>query len=288
MDKLIRLPFVALLSVVVMLAPASVGSGSDSPDDGELISTRGLSSPTDVQILRGGMVYASFGEGVRVVAPVGSEIVYGTESSDDGGESWASVTPPGDLQEVAEVDALALAEEVGMVTRGESLALVSSAELQDGEFTAQACVDIDNSNGWAHGCYSRKTGNTSRYWGTSSVVSGSAKGIRSLERLRTRHIYNSTTEIRRWRPQEDISAGSCGSRTIGLSYQGISWSQSSTVCPAKLSPSFHDKGKEFRVTWVNPWYSHTTGTRRTMAVDAVYRKGSVTGFSYRIGFTWVW
>jgi hypothetical protein len=234
------------------------------------------------------MVYATFEEGVSVIAPLGSEVTYGTDSTDEGGESWAAVTPPGDFEELPSIDARVMAEEVGMFTADESAQLALEAEVQDSEFSAQACVDIDNSNGWAHGCYSRKRGETSRYWGTSSVVSGSAKGIRSLERLRTRHLYNSTTEIRRWRPQEDISAGSCGTRSIGLSYKGISLSNSSTVCPAKLSPSFHNSGREFRVTWVNPWYSHTTGTRRTMAIDAVYRKGSSTGFSYRIGFTWVW
>jgi hypothetical protein len=254
----------------------------------------GLSAPLSTTELDGDMVHVVFAEGLEAVVPAGSTLEFGEKPSTDpelvdGVEAWASVTPPSDFDSVG-VDAIQLAQQAGMFSEEDAADMSNSftdSANPDEPRSVQACLDIDTSLHWAHGCYSRKEGRTARWWGTSSNVSGDAKGLRSTERVKTGHKYNSTTEVRRWEPDEDRSAGSCTNQSFGFEYQGIKWTGSGQVCPAKIHPWFENSGHTFKSQW-QAGIVGVYGTRKSIAKDAVYRSGASTGFSYWIGIESLW
>src|SRR5690606_2784514 len=97
----------------------------------------------------------------------------------------------------------------------------------------------------------RDVGTTSKYWGTASVASFKSKGIYSIYRAKTKHDYASTAEVVQWRPTSRIKQ-SCGDRTISLSYQGVSLSQTSEVCPEWLEADVAG-GKKMHGIWGMTW-----------------------------------
>lgn len=274
----------AILSIAGLVAatPSSASPGLGS--DAAVIPGDGLSQPSYTEEFAGGLVYAEFPEGVRVVAPLGSTIETGSVEQGNGssGSDWLSITPPGDVEGAEYPDVIALAVKVGMFTDADASALQAAG---GPGFAPNACADIDNSHGWMHGCYSREMGSSSNYWGTESVASFKSKGIYAITEGRTQHNYSSRTEVRTWRPLQTVNVGSCTTIDLSLSYRGIGLSTSADICPQKLEPDVAG-GSKMHGVWKN-WRSVWRSVRATEAIDAVWKPSGVgTGFGYRVSFNW--
>jgi hypothetical protein len=87
-------------------------------------------------------------------------------------------------------------------------------------------------------------------WYIGDQTSGSANDTATLHALTRFHAWDSYPTgngIVEWNPQSTIPKGSCSNVTASLSYSGVGVSQSSTVCPDKLTPTIYDHG--FGTEW---------------------------------------
>jgi hypothetical protein len=91
-------------------------------------------------------------------------------------------------------------------------------------------------------------------WIIGDEITGSGNdtgpwGWNTLTNLTAYVNYGSHNTIVQWRPNSAIPEGSCSTVSLGLTYAGVSLSDSSTVCPDVLSPYGTNTSNKFGSSW---------------------------------------
>ncbi len=287
--------------------PVSASTAASPPPRGHTGLIKSSGSPVVHEERIGqGLAYAELGDGTKVLARIGSEVVVRSavgamEDGRRGRKTELTVLPPAEsaatpaeavTQHVAHEDAITAAIEKGVVPaevaskwdyiKPSSPDEVSTqAHYSGGTFFDSGCAGAENSTGKIYGCYERYRSSQDwytmgvRHWGTAEK-----KWTWTLTRARTGSNWEAGTgQLRQWRPGGEVN-NNCNDYTFSGEYRGLSLSVTGPVCADSIGPEVSSTGKWFNARWKgwawspretrgDHWYSYT---------------GSSSGFSYRVGF----
>jgi hypothetical protein len=270
----------ALFAAAAALAFGSVGQAAAVAPAAKSAEFHLKTTATDVKFLGekqlpGGDYTATwkmFGETVKVAAPAGSTVTVAKPSH---GQATASVQVPaslrkGNLRALAAAyaasgksvyqDALAVGYSPAQAARIAAPTTRTANVVQPmtaaGSIISTPCVSTSGDAGNAYGraCDVQKMmqDNGGGNWIVGDEVTGSGNDTDwadSLSGLAAYVNYGSGNTVIKWTPNSTVNAGNCQTISLGVSYNGVSASDSQTICPARIDPYGTNTSTRFGSKW---------------------------------------
>ncbi len=136
----------------------------------------------------------------------------------------------------------------------------------------------DSNYGYQYGCYRGYGGYTStatyRFLMFETQSTGHGTNVWKMTKMGMETDLGSYASIIQWDPSSDITVGKCTSESIGLTFQGVGISRTSTICPSKLHPTISEH------KFVSAWQGGSTATvegeggATTVAIKKPYGSGA--------------
>lgn len=211
-----------------------------------------------------------FGETVRVAGPSGSSVIVPRPHRL---HAMATIRPPaafhkGSLRALAAAysragksviqDAMAVGYTLTQARRIAGRAGLRSPSYSPGQIIQTPCASVSGDSGQAYGrtCDVQKMvqDNGGGNWIIGDEVTGSGNDTgpyrwNTLTNLTAYVNYGANNTIVQWTPNSSIYEGSCSTVSLGLTYDGVSLSDTQTICPDREDPYGTNTGNKFGSSW---------------------------------------